>query len=55
MPRNIARSERMDDKIVVRCHSKDKAELTVAAQQMGMDCSAFVRYILIKEKVLSPV
>ena len=55
MPRHITRSERMDTTFVFRCTEQDRAELKLASQKMGMDMSGFIRYILIKEKVITPV
>ena len=55
MPRPVMRGEKMNEVIVLRCHNKDKAELTVSAQKMGMDVSSFIRYVLIKEKAISPI
>ena len=55
MARNYARSGPMTESIRIRATQKDKTELTIAAQNMGMDVSGFVRYILIKEKVINPV
>ena len=45
----------MTEKIVVRAHKEDISNLKLAAQKMGMDSSAFVRYLLIKEKIIHPV
>ena len=55
MPRRIARSTAMTEKIVIRSTQKDKTDVALAGQQLGMDSSAFIRYLLIKEKVISPV
>ena len=55
MPRQITRGEKMDNTFVFRCTEKDRVELKLAAQNMGMDMSGFVRYLLIKEKVITPV
>ena len=45
----------MTEKFVVRATAKDKAELQVEAQKMGMDVSGLIRHILIREKILSPM
>lgn len=55
MPRHIARATAMTDKIVIRATAKDKAEVALAGQNLGMDSSAFIRYLLIKEKVITPL
>ena len=55
MSRTIARKERMNDTIVVRCHTEDKVNLKLAAQAAGKDSSALVRELLIREKIINPV
>ena len=55
MSRKIARSTRMTERVVIRATQKDKTEIAIAAQNIGMDSSGFIRYLLIKEKVISPV
>ncbi len=45
----------MTERIVMRATHKDKADVILAAQSMGMDSSAFIRHLLIKEKIISPV
>ena len=55
MSRTISRGTKMTEKIVVRAHKEDIANLKLAAQQLGMDSSAFIRYLLIREKIIHPV
>ena len=55
MPRSISRSEPIDQLIVFRGSHKDKAELKINAQKQGMDMSAYIRHILIKEKAISAI
>ena len=44
----------MTDRFVVRATKKDKADVAIAAQNYGMDTSAYIRFLLIREKVISP-
>ena len=55
MARHIARATAMTERVVVRSTHKDKAEIAMAAARLGMDSSAFIRYLLIKEKVITPL
>lgn len=55
MARTIARATTMTERIVIRATAKDKAEVAIAGQKLGMDSSAFIRYLLIKEKVITPL
>ena len=55
MSRTISRKTKMTEKIVFRGHPEDVANIKLAAQQLGMDSSAFLRYLLIKERIISPV
>lgn len=55
MPRTVSRSEPMNESIVFRGTANDKAQVKLAAQQQGMDTSAFIRYLLIKEKIINPL
>ena len=55
MARTIARQTAMTERITIRATHKDKTDVALKAQDMGMDSSAFIRYLLIKEKVISPV
>ena len=55
MARTVSRQTAMTERIVIRGTHKDKSEIAIAAQNMGMDSSGFIRYLLIKEKVISPV
>ena len=52
--RTISRSTPMDHKFQLRCKEADKAAIKIAAQAQGLDCSTFIRWILIKERVLTP-
>lgn len=55
MPRTIARSEKMSERMVLRCTPSDIAALRLAAQNKGLDVSALVRMLLIKERILEPL
>lgn len=54
MAKTIARGERMDKVIAIRATQSDVAEVKLAALNMGMDVSCYIRYLLIREKVINP-
>jgi uncharacterized protein (DUF1778 family) len=45
----------MDSSILIRATQEDKANLKLAAQSSGKDVSAFIRDLLIREKVITPL
>ena len=45
----------MDSSILIRATQEDKVNLKLAAQSAGKDVSAFIRDILIREKVITPL
>ena len=55
MARTISRKDHMSKVLQLRCHEEDLANIRIAAMNAGKDMSAFVRDILIKEKVINPV
>ena len=55
MGRTISRKSKMDQRIVLRATVEDVANLKIAAQEQGKDPSAFLRDILIREKVIKPM
>ena len=55
MTRTITRGQRMTGLIAVRATEDDRASLKLAAQNQGLDVSAFVRQLLIKEKIIKPL
>lgn len=55
MSRTIARSAKMTEFIKLRATAKDRADVALCAQKLGMDSSAFIRYILIKEHIIQPL
>ena len=55
MGRTISRKSKMTERIVLRATVEDVVNLKLAAQQQGKDPSAFLRDILIKEKVIQPM
>ena len=54
MTKTIARATPMSKVIAIRATEADVAEVKLAALSMGMDVSAFFRYLLIKEKIITP-
>ena len=55
MSRTIARKSKMNQRIVIRGTDEDIANIKLAAQELGMDCSALIRQLLIKEKIIQPL
>lgn len=55
MARTISRGTRMNERIYFRATPEDITNLKLAAQRQGVDVSAFIRNILIKERVFSPL
>ena len=55
MARTIMRGAKMDRPFQMRFHSEDLANLKLAAQRSGKDVSAFIRELLIKEKIINPI
>ena len=55
MSRTIMRGSKMDRPFQMRFHEEDLANLKLAAQSAGKDVSAFIRDLLIKEKVINPI
>ena len=55
MARHYARSSPMNEFIKLRATAKDKAEVALKAQELGMDSSAYIRYILIQQKIIQPL
>ena len=55
MSRTISRSSAMSKTIVFRAHEEDIANIKLAAQKKGKDCSAFIRDLLIREGIIKPV
>ena len=53
MSRTIARKARMDKTVVLRCHEEDAANIKLAAMNEGIDCSAFLRRLLVKSGVIN--
>ena len=54
MSRTNSRSEKMDKTIIMRATAADKAALKLAAYNKGLDCSGFLRKLLIENKVIHP-
>ena len=52
MARTIARSAGMNNLLTLRCTDKDIKHITDAAKKMGVDRSAFLRLLLIKNKII---
>ena len=55
MAKTIARSSAMGTRIVFRGTEKDKARIVDAARASGMDLSNFLRQLLIREGVITPL
>ncbi len=55
MSREISRATKMDKVIVLRATQDDKSALKLAAMKQGLDCSGFIRKLLIEHKVLDPM
>lgn len=55
MARTISRKSAMTERIVFRGTQEDVANIKLAAQEQGKDCSAFIRSLLIKEKIIQPL
>ena len=55
MARTITRGQPMTGKIAIRATEDDIASLKLEAMKTGLDVSAFVRQLLIKEKIIKPL
>ena len=53
--RTITRASKMNQVLSLRCTIEDRAKLKLAAQRQGIDMSALVRQLLIKEGILDPL
>ena len=45
----------MTEKIVMRAHLEDVTNIKLAAMNEGLDVSTFLRQLLIRNKIISPV
>ena len=52
MANKASRGEVMPDYFMVCCSTNDKAQLKLLAQEEGKSISAFIRHILIQQRVL---
>lgn len=55
MARTISRGEKMASRIFFRCTEEDRVAVKLEAQKRGQDMSAFIRDLLIREKVITPL
>lgn len=55
MARTISRGEKMNSRIFFRCTEDDRVAIRLEAQKRGQDMSAFIRDLLIREKVITPL
>ena len=55
MARTISRKSKMNERIVIRGTEEDMANIKLAAQEKGMDCSTLIRQLLIKERIINPL
>jgi uncharacterized protein (DUF1778 family) len=55
MARTTTRGAHLTDSLIIRISPEDKASIKLAANKVGLDVSNFIRQMLIREKVLSPI
>jgi predicted DNA binding CopG/RHH family protein len=55
MSRTITRKTKMLERITLRATPEDITNIKLAAQKKGIDCSAFVRGVLIKEGIIEAI
>ena len=54
MPRTKMRNNRMTSALSIRTTEGDLARIRLHAQELGIDASAFIRKLLIENKVIMP-
>jgi len=55
MARTNSRSTKMEVAITFRGTEEDKINIKLAAQRSGLDLSGFIRQLLIRERVITPL
>lgn len=55
MARTISRGQKMDTRIFFRCTEEDRVAVKLEAQKHGKDMSCYIRDLLIREKVITPL
>lgn len=55
MSRTTTRGAHLTESLIIRISAEDKANIKLAANRLGLDVSNFIRQLLIREKVLSPI
>ena len=55
MARTNSRKTKMTQRVVMRAHEEDVANLKIAAMQSGLDVSTFIRQVLVAQKIINPI
>ena len=55
MPRTNARATKMTNTISIRATADDVAQIRLKAQRRGMDLSAYLRDLLIRNQIINPL